>query len=260
MSILYHSKEHFLRDTTSLGMCENAYMKNPHIQDELRARQQEWIERIKNATGKSYTEIARESGCAASTVYRFMNGQSQHCLSAATEAKIRAKFGDNPIKPEIVVPTSVAAIPVVGIVQAGLWQADYVRPFDAVDEFVNVGPDPRFPGIKRCAFKVIGDSMNLLYPSGTTIIAVSFYDIARAPKTGEKVIVVRCVDGFEEATVKEIEIMKDGKVVLWPRSTNPEFSQAIVLPSLSYLSDTPDDGCHPEYRIVGLVTQSIRLE
>lgn len=260
MSILYHSKEHFLRDTVSSGMCENARMKNLYIQDELKSRQQAWIERIKEATGKSYTEIARESGCAASTVYRFMNGQSKHCLSAATEAKIRAKFGDNPEKIDAIVPSKVTAIPVVGIVQAGLWQADYVRPFDAVDEFVNVGPDPRFPGIKRCAFKVIGDSMNLLYPSGTTVIAVSFFDIARPPRTGEKVIVVRTVDGFEEATVKEIEIMHDGRVALWPRSNKPEFSQAVVLPSLHSASDMPDDGCHPEYRIAGLVTQSIRLE
>lgn len=260
MSILSHRKEKFLRDTRLLPMCKNAHMTSPHIQEELRSRQRAWIDRIKNATGKSYTEIARESGCAASTVYRFMNGSSLHCLSASTEAKIRLKFGDSPEVIDTVTPTSIYNIPVVGIVQAGLWQADYARPFNAVDEFVSVGPDPRYPGIPRCAFKVIGDSMNLLYPSGTTVIVVSFYDLGRPPKSGEKVIIVKTVDGFEEATIKEIEILNDGRVALWPRSTNPEYSQAIILPSYEKLSEIPDDGCHNEYRIVGLVTQSIRLE
>lgn len=260
MSILYHSKEHFLRDTKGMHICENAHMNDPHIQQTLRAKQKAWIDRIKNATGKSYTEIARESGCAASTVYRFMNGDSLYCLSAATEAKIRSKFGETPEKIDRIIPISISSIPVVGIVQAGLWQAEYARPFNSVDEFVSVGPDPRYPGIPRCAFKVIGDSMNLLYPSGTTVIVVSFFDLARTPKTGEKVIVVKSVDGYEEATIKEIEILNDGRVALWPRSTNPEYSQAIILPDYSSISDIPDDGCHKEYRIAGLVTQSIRLE
>lgn len=260
MSILYHSKEQFLSDTRITDMCENAYMAKQHIQDELRDRQRAWIERIKQATGKSYTEIARESGCAASTVYRFMGGQSDHCLSAATEAKIKARFGEHPSKINAAIPVPVSSIPVVGIVQAGLWQAEYARPFEMVDEFVSVGPDPRYSGLSRCAFKVLGDSMNLLYPPGTTVIAVSFYDLGRDPRSGEKVIVVRKVDGYEEATIKEIEILPDGRVALWPRSTNPEYSQALILPSGSFNNDFPDDGCHPEYRIVGLITQSIKLE
>lgn len=260
MSIYDHGKEHFLSDTADLCMCENAHMSKQNIQDELRDRQKAWIERIKQATGKSYTEIARESGCAASTVYRFMGGQSDHCLSAATEAKIKARFGDNPEKIDAAIPVPMSAIPVVGIVQAGLWQAEYARPFAMADEFVSVGPDPRYAGLQRSAFKVLGDSMNLLYPPGTTVIAVSFYDLGRGPKTGEKVIVVRKVDGYEEATIKEIEILADGRVALWPRSTNPEYSQALILPVNSFSDDFPDNGCHPEYRIVGLVTQSIKLE
>ncbi|MGY8604771.1 LexA family protein [Gluconobacter cerinus] len=260
MSISSHSKEHFLSDTQLDPICENAHMANNRVQDELKAQQQAWINRIKDATGKSYTEIARESGCAASTVYRFMNGHSSHCLSAATEAKIREKFGDGSHSAANVLPVTPARVPVIGIVQAGLWQAEYARPYDSVDEFVIAGPDPRYPGIRRSAFKVIGDSMNLLYPSGTVIIVVSFYDIGRIPKTGEKVIVVKKVNGFEEATVKEIEILSDGRVVLWPRSSNPEHSQATIINPQNDIENFPDDGCHPDFRIVGLVTQSIRIE
>lgn len=102
--------------------------------------------------------------------------------------------------------------------------------------------------------------MDLLYPEGTLVIAAKPYDLGREPKTADKVIVVRTSNGQEEATLKEVEVKPTGQVVLWPRSTNPEHSQAIVLPSFEGAIELPDDGCHGEYRIVGIIIQSIRPE
>lgn len=163
-----------------------------------------------------------------------------------------------PAKSGVEIYHDLGRVPLVGKVQAGLWQSDFLTDEFYASEFVSAPPDGRFPGLPRVAFKVIGDSMDRLYPEGTVILAIRFFDLARAPKTGEKVIVIRQSDGFDEATVKEIEILEDGRIALWPRSTNPEHSAAIIAPNLD--SVFPDDGCHPDIRIEALVTQSIRIE
>lgn len=158
----------------------------------------------------------------------------------------------------VLVPAQMGDVPVVGIVQAGHWAYSYAS--EVPEEYLAVPPDHRYPSIQRSAFRVVGDSMDLLYPDGTVVIVVSPHDFGRGPKNGEKVIVVRTRDGMEEATLKEVELREDGRVVLWPRSSNPEFSQAIVLPDLQQLLEYADDGGHPPYRITGIVIQSIRPE
>lgn len=152
-----------------------------------------------------------------------------------------------------------APVPLVGTVQAGLWQSDFLSYEFYTEESVLAPPDPRYPGLPRVAFRVMGDSMDRLYPEGTIILAIRFYDLARAPRTGEKVIAVRQTDGVEEATIKEIELLPDGRVALWPRSSNPEYAMAIIAPTVEELM-FPDDGAHPEVRVEALVVQSIRLE
>ncbi|BCZ75881.1 LexA family transcriptional regulator [Gluconobacter oxydans] len=149
-------------------------------------------------------------------------------------------------------------VPVIGYVQAGIFQHGFSQ--DYPTEFVSVSPDHRYPSLPRVAFRVRGDSMDLLYPEGTIVLAVRISDLAREPKTGEKVVVIRQTNGDQEATIKQIEIKEDGKVVLWPRSSNPEFSAAIVLPSMADLVEMPDNGCRPEYWIEGVIIQSIRPE
>jgi len=228
----------------------------------VRERQRAWINQIREATGHAYARIARESGLAPSTLVRFMNDEeSVHSLSATTEGKILNKYGARPEQAHALERiTNFIRVPVVGVVQAGLWQAHFMPDEYVPEDYVMAPVDPRYPEIQRVAFKVMGDSMDLLYPQGTIVLAVRFYDLARPPKTGEKVIVVRQTDGVEEATVKEIELLADGRVALWPRSSNPEHSMALIVPEMHSLLAFPDDGAHPEVRIEALVVQSIRLE
>ncbi|WP_179193863.1 LexA family transcriptional regulator [Acetobacter malorum] len=241
------------------SMCENAHM--PKDVRTLRSEQQSYIDGIKNRTGKSYSAIARAIGAAPSTIVRFMDDTaSSHSLSAKTMEKLKIVFD----LPSVSVPNIehlVYSEPVAlaGSIQAGVWQDTGLFTPQAPPEYIMIAPDERYPGIRRWAFRVRGDSMDKIYPDGTIIVAVSFFDLCRQPKTGDKVIAIRKEHGLEEATLKEIEILADGSVALWPRSTNPKFSQAIIINN-SIDDNIPDDGCHSEYRVEGLVIQSIRRE
>jgi len=247
------------RDDISI-VCENAHMTKKPIISDVRDRQRAWIDQIRDKFDESYAGIARKSGVAPSTVVRFMNDEAAtHSLSATTEAKIAAAFNVKPAaKPALEPISDFNRVPVIGYVQAGVFQHGFSQ--DYPTEFVSVSPDHRYPSLPRVAFRVRGDSMDLLYPEGTIVLAVRIGDLARAPKTGEKVVVIRQTNGDQEATIKQIEIKEDGKVVLWPRSSNPEFSAAIVLPSMADLVEMPDNGCRPEYWIEGVIIQSIRPE
>lgn len=241
-------------------MCENAHMINKPTIPDVREKQRAWINQIRDRFDETYAGIARKSGMAPSTVVRFMNDETAtHSLSAKTEAKIAAAFNVEPAaKPALEPISDFNRVAIIGSVQAGVFRHSFSQ--DYPSESVSVAPDHRYPNLPRVGFRVRGDSMNLLYPEGTIVIAVRIGDLARAPKTGEKVIVIRRTNGDEEATIKEIEVLEDGRVALWPRSTNPEFSAAITLPSMDGLLDLPDDGCQLEYCIEGLIIQSIRPE
>jgi transcriptional regulator with XRE-family HTH domain len=95
------------------------------------------------------------------------------------------------------------------------------------DKWVEDQEDSRFPGVERFALRVIGDSMDLIAPSGSTVICVKIIDIGRQPTSGEIVVVLnRAPEGFLEATLKEY-VEKAGEGYLWPRSSNPDFQQPL---------------------------------
>ena len=95
------------------------------------------------------------------------------------------------------------------------------------DKWVEDQEDSRFPGVERFALEVIGNSMDLIAPSGSTVICVKIIDIGRQPTSGEIVVVLnRAPEGYMEATLKEY-VEKDGEGYLWPRSSNPDFQQPL---------------------------------
>ncbi|HZH27891.1 MAG TPA: XRE family transcriptional regulator [Azospirillaceae bacterium] len=163
---------------------------------------------------------------------------------------------------------------VMGAVQAGLWQE--AVEWEASDWYaLTVMDDPRYTTIPRFGLEVRGNSMNRLYPHGTVLVCVKFSDLAREPKPGEKVICLRrSVTAEFEATVKEYQRDEKGRHVLWPRSTEPEFQQPIVLddeilplatgdevlPTIANAGHFGDHAGVQDIWIAALVTQSVRLE
>lgn len=131
-------------------------------------------------------------------------------------------------------PISMETIYIRGEVQAGQWNAAAEWP---KDDWIplTVPMDQRYKHFTTFALTVKGDSMNLLYPEGTIVVAVNFADIGRNPEDGDCVITMRrdALTDCYEATLKIIQIKEDGSVLLWPKSDNPNFVKPIILPKIT---------------------------
>lgn len=140
---------------------------------------------------------------------------------------------------------------IIGSVQAGVWKAALEwNPEEW--RVLPVPADARFPGVTRYGLKVVGPSMNKVYPEGTIVIVVSFGELGRTPLSGERVIAMRRDEtGQYEATVKEYELAPDGRHILWPKSTDPEFQTPVVI-SAKVLPLAEQDGPFPQSAYAGL--------
>lgn len=126
-----------------------------------------------------------------------------------------------------------STIYIIGQVQAGQWTQATEWPREDWIPF----PFPintQYKDLPTFALKVKGDSMNLLYPEGSIVIAVNFCDLGRNPEDGECVVTIRrdpLTDCYE-ATLKIVQI-RDHSILLWPRSDNPDFTKPIQLPKMT---------------------------
>ena len=102
----------------------------------------------------------------------------------------------------------------------------------------------------RFGLRVVGDSMDLLYPEGTILECVSTFGHAEGVP-GKRVIIIRVDENQHcEATVKEL-VEQDGQLWAVPKSSNPEH-RPIKL-------NGPEPGIS-EVRIAAVVVASIRPE
>lgn len=113
-------------------------------------------------------------------------------------------------------------IPVIGTVAAGVWKE--AEPYDGIaDEYLTGRSDLAVPMKDRFGLKVVGDSMDQIFPDGTLLECVTFW--GTAPIENGKFVIVqrRRRDGTAETTVKEY--LKDASGIEWlvPRSNNPAF-------------------------------------
>jgi repressor LexA len=148
----------------------------------------------------------------------------------------------------------VGTVPVVGVVQAGLWQE--AMEWDESDWYAVPAPVQKtHEGLRKWGLEVRGPSMNEIYPPGSIVICVKTIDLGKNPENGQRVVVQRTSSHGIEATIKELRVDQDGVWWLWPRSTDPNFQQPWRLPS------PPDqDGSDDEIRIVAVVVASYRPE
>lgn len=171
-------------------------------------------------------------------------------------------------------PARLASVHVRGAVQAGVWKEAIEWP--AEDWFaVTVPLDGRFPGASVYGLEVRGKSMDLVYPDGTVVLVVPFFDVGRPPRPGERVVVLRRSKGEEyEATLKEYQLDNAGRHILWPRSSDPEFQAPIILegtdppvalagnglPTAESAGAFDHAAGHPDLVIAALVIGSYRRE
>jgi hypothetical protein len=126
---------------------------------------------------------------------------------------------------------AIAAIRVIGAVQAGSWRAALEWPQE--DQYETpVRLDPRFAGLTVIALEVRGPSMNEVFPHGTIVICVPFIELGRGPIHGERVVVQRFRGGEVEASIKEYRLGSDAVQRLWPLSDHPDHQAPLRLDRL----------------------------
>lgn len=140
---------------------------------------------------------------------------------------------------------------VKGDVAGGVWREAWEIDADEWEAFTGRA-DISASVQKRFGLRVVGDSMDLLYPHGSIVECV-FLDDEAELETGRRVIVERIKYTQErETTVKEYQVDGAGRHWLVPRSSNPAFQSPIEL--------GVEDAAIETVRIIALVVGSYRAE
>jgi len=194
------------------------------------------IKEMRQNRGLTLEELSEKSSYSTSYISRLESGKRRLSTVVAerlatslscTAAEImltKEELAD--LGNALVSPFSGTRVPYWGAIQAGA-PSNIMDAPPELEEWIEDQEDSRFPGVERFALKVVGDSMDLVAPNGSTVICVKTIDMGRQPMSGEIVVVLhRTPDGSMEATLKEY-IEKDGEVYLWPRSSNPDFQQPL---------------------------------
>ena len=154
------------------------------------------------------------------------------------------------------IPADMGFAMVRGAVEAGAYREAIEWP-EADWYPVGVAGVREYAHYPQLALEVRGPSMNAIYPDGSIIVCVSFIDLQRQPKPGERVVVERRRGTLVEATVKEF-VVEDGAPKLYPRSDHPAHQSPIALQA--ELNDGEDENQDEEIRITALVIGSFRPE
>lgn len=186
-------------------------------------------QRLADVRGKHYRSAraaAHENGWPEST-YRAheSNGRTFGLDDAVKYAR---RYGVDPLflyygnslgTKELPAPSTVQIgnLPIKGEVRAGAW-LEIDEQWDGYDGTIPAVADPRY-NAPQYALKVVGDSMNLVFPEGQYVICASLAEMGRDAQNGDLVIVERHRGGLIEATVKLFDT-SGNEPVLRPRSTN----------------------------------------
>lgn len=151
---------------------------------------------------------------------------------AELRAFIQAKAPPRPLnKPRVI----SRRIPIVGEVAAGVWREAFVKTIDEIDEFLPID----VPGYERAelrALKVVGPSMNLVYPDGRYIVFA--HPSEAGLRVGDHVVIERHKADLVELTLKEFTTDAAGRVALMPRSNHPDYQAPIYLKTADDLDQT----------------------
>lgn len=187
---------------------------------------------------RSQSAAARYIGIDPASLNRSLaGGRRLQVDELAKLMRYLSETGDNPFS-----SNGVATVPVVGAVEAGAWREPNLH-----DSYENIPVLASNDNDKFFALRVVGPSMNEIYPDGSYVVARMFEG---GPWPVGKRVVVQRTDaaGKVETTLKELVRGKSG-LELWPRS-NDERHQTPI----------PYDEHDAMVEIIGLVVSSYRPE
>lgn len=216
------------------------------------------IEAMMQAQNTNPKRLAKEAGVGATYVRDIIEGRSLDPktgklvqIAKALGCTLDELLG----KGSAVEPVHTTQIEVRGDVQAGVWREAIEWP-QADWYAITVPLDVAFAGLHRYGLLVKGDSMDKVFPDGSIAVVINLVDLGRMPKTGEIAVVVqRSKTSNEfEATVKAVQVLDSGEIILWPQSTNPDFATPVRIKP----GECDHDAGMPDVFIQALVVASYR--
>jgi len=180
--------------------------------------------------------VSREVGNNDTLIRDILSGKSRNARGD-TMAKI-ADYFRVPVR-ELMLNTQESELSETPLSELPLLEPIQAGAFREVDDSAQDEPksetvalDRRFGHAAQWLRPVEGDSMNGRHINpGDLAHIVEFISSGIALTTGRIVEVTRSRAGgaLREITLKEVEIIEDGSVLLWPRSTNPRWKDPIRL-------------------------------
>jgi len=204
---------------------------------------------LRKRKGFTQAQLAERMGVEQPTIGRWEKGQREPDLGQLLEL---ARHLD--VEPGALLDPHMAIsigprLFVKGEVAAGVWRQAIELPESEWQTFTGRA-DVTADLSHRFGLRIIGDSMDALYPPGTIIECVSVFGRAEIVP-GKRVVVIRTNDNLEcEATVKEL-VEQGGALWAVPRSNNPAHT--------AFKLDEPEPGII-EQRIAAIVVSSVRPE
>lgn len=213
----------------------------------------DWIEKRLNVIGRTKAGLAAALGVSRPRVSEIVNGkrkvQEEEIAKLARylqlpTAVVVARLGRHRESER----GEVEPIYIKGVVKAGLWAEEAQWPEDEWEEIYV--PLPRRKQTGLYALRVVGPSMNEVFPEGTIVIVEDIHQRENPPRERSRVVCQRVSGGRFETTVKELRTDAAGRYWLWPRSTDPEHQQPIEVPPPDRWDESRDgDGVY----VVGIV-------
>lgn len=195
----------------------------------------DWLKRTLQEKGLSVEQWARDAKVHKSTIFRALKPSWHYVTSSRTLAKLAIAANVTPpsltqVKDSGSLRVHPRFLVVRHKVQAGYW-LEVDSTVQAITAQYPVAPDPRYATIEQWLEQVVGDSMDREIPEGAFAHVVDAIGLGYSPATGDLVIVERRRAGglLRERTIKQVEITAAGTVQLWPRSTNPRWTEPLEL-------------------------------
>lgn len=207
------------------------------------------LQSLRKRRGLSQAKLAEMVGVEQPTIQRWESGKRLPDLdSLQTLANALGVTPGSLLDGDALVSVG-PTLWIKGEVAAGVWSDASELPESDWQSFTGRS-DVAAKVEHRFGLRVMGDSMDLLYPDGTIVECVTTFGQAEAIP-GKRVIIIRKNDRQEyEATVKEL-VEQDGKLWAVPRSTNPAHLPIDLSESEAGILET---------RIAAVVVASIRPE
>ncbi len=211
----------------------------------------QWLQATMEAQGLTGRRWAKAAGISQATIFRALKPDYPFITSNRTLTKLakaasvdRPSFNSSGSMDFRVVPNFLA---VRGRVQASLWiEVDDI--FGPPPLAMAVRTDSRYAEWPQWLEEVVDDSVNKKIPKGGFAHVVDALAMGYAARAGDFVVVERRRAGGQqrERTIRQTRVGKSGQVHLRAPSTNPRWSEPVILAACAAGEDI-------EVQIVALV-------